>query len=69
MTFAPIRAIKLLAEQEARAFARAKLCATILVTRRMGYFDTANKVSEWLHDWDTGQLPLALRGFPDDSVQ
>jgi hypothetical protein len=64
---APVRAFQLLADQESRAFARAKLCAVILVTRRFGKLETANKVSEWLHNWDAGAPPQVCHGFPDDS--
>ena len=62
----PIRAMRLLFEQEMRELARTKLVATILVTRSHGMLDTANKVSEWLHRWDCDQLPAVLHGFPGD---
>lgn len=65
---APIRVFQMLADAEERAWARAKLCAVILVTRRRGLFDTANKVSEWLHNWECGAPPSACLGFPEDKA-
>jgi len=61
---APVRTFQLLAEQEVRTFMRAKLCAAIMVVRRLGHFDTANQVSEWLHCWERGYEPYRLHGFP-----
>lgn len=66
MSLAPVRAFQLLAQQESAAFMRAKVHATILVLRRTGRLETANRVSEWQHCLNRGYTPTALPGFPDE---
>ena len=63
---APVRAFQLLAHAEGHRFMRDKVHATIVVLRRAGRLETANRVSEWQHCLERGYAPTLLQGFPDE---